>query len=186
MAVIDQLLQLFARSILAKAAAHRSPTLTENQRKWLRSSITSEIRHCGLLLYPEVIKPEVSEAALKKADSFRARMKNKDLRNHTWHSQSSFDPGRKHFHWEHMDPISAIQKSCEDAGSEEEIQQILRTRLRIAWILKEEDEKLTKLGFRNNRPDPASAYQEAGIVLVKFPKVEAELPVEDSDANHTE
>lgn len=34
------------------------------------------------------------------------------------------------------------------------------------WVLKEEDERLTKLGFRNQRQDWKKAYEEAGIVLV--------------------
>ncbi len=70
----------------------------------------------------------------------------------TWHSQSSFDKGRKVFHWEHVDPISDIQKACEAAGSEEAVREILRTRLRIAWILKREDRELARLGFRSQRP----------------------------------
>ena len=83
MAVVEQLLQLFARSIFAKINVLRSLELTQNQRKRLRSSITAEIRACGGLLYPEVLTPEVSEAALREAELIPV-----DLRAQTWHSQS--------------------------------------------------------------------------------------------------
>lgn len=162
MAVVDQLLMLFARSLFAKVGALMALDLTKNQRKRLRASITAEIRACGGLLYPEVLAPEVSEAALKEAQRIGVQICAK-----SWHSQSSFDAGRKVFHWEHVDPISSIQEACETAGCEEAILEILRTRLRIAWILKREDRELTRLGFRSKRSTPEDAYRAAKIVLVK-------------------
>jgi hypothetical protein len=162
MAVIDQLLRLFARSIFAKAGALKALDLTLNQRRRLRWSITVEIRACGGLLYPEILTPEVSKAALEEAARMGVR-----ICAHTWNSQSSFDAGRKVFHWEHVNPISCIQKACLEAGSEAAIQEILKTRLRIAWILKREDRELTRLGFRSKRQDPEGAYRAAKIVLVR-------------------
>jgi hypothetical protein len=149
MAAIDQLLQLFARSIFAKVSALKSLELTPNQRRRLQSTITAEIRACGGLLYPEVLTPEVSEAALREAERIGVH-----IFEHTWHSQPSFDAGRKLFHWEHVDPVSCIQEACEGAGCEEAVLEVLKTRLRIAWILKREDLELTRLGFRTKRPDP--------------------------------
>jgi hypothetical protein len=142
-AVVDELLQLFARSIFAKAAALRSLDPKPNHRRRLRSTITAEIRACGGLLYPEVLKPEVSEAAFREAELIPV-----DLRAQTWHSQSRFDRGRRVFHREHVDPISCIQEACEGAESEQAVLEFLRTRLRIAWILKREDRELTRLGFQ--------------------------------------
>lgn len=164
MTVVDHLLRVFAQSIFAKAKALKALELTPNQRKRLRSSLTAEIRTCGGLLYPEILSPEVSEAALQEAERLGV-----NIRAHTWHSQLFFDKGRKVFHWEHVDPIGCIQQACEAAGSEDAILEILKTRLRIAWILKQEDRELTKLGFRSKRPDPEVAYQAAKIVLVKPP-----------------
>jgi hypothetical protein len=168
-AVFDQLLQLLARSIFEKAHALNSLELTSNQRKRLRASITFEIRTAGLLLYPEVLTPEVSEAARREAERIGV-----DLYTHTWRSQSSFDRGRKVFHWEHVDPISCIQKACVRAGDAEAVRSLLQARLRIAWILKREDRFLTQLGFRSNRPDPEAAYRAAKIVLVKRASPDAE------------
>lgn len=162
MTVLDQLFQLFAQSIFAKVSALRSLGLTPNQRRRLRSSITSEIRACGGLLFPEVLTPEVSQAALRKAQDMGI-----SICSETWQSQSAFDAGREVFHWEHVDPISCIQDACEGAGSEQDVQEILKKRLRIAWILKQEDRELTRLGFRSKRPDPEEAYRAANIVLVK-------------------
>lgn len=170
MTVVDQLLQLFARSIFAKVSALKSLQLTRNQRRRLRSSVTAEIRACGGLLYPEILAPEVSEAALQEAE----RLGIDNLCAHTWHSQLRFDAGRKVFHYEHVDPIACIQKTCGESGSEDAVLEILRSRLRIAWILKEEDRELTRLGFRSKRPDPEGAYRAARIVLVKHQRAAAE------------
>jgi hypothetical protein len=169
MAVVDQLLHLFARSIFDKSRALSVLELTTNQRKRLRSSITFEIRTAGLLLYPEKLTPEVSEAAMQEAGRLGV-----DLYSHTWRSQTSFDRGRKMFHWEHVDPISCIQLACEGAADTESVLNLLRTRLRIAWILKCEDKELTRLGFRSKRPDPEEAYRGAKIVLVKRENTVAE------------
>lgn len=164
MAVVDQLLQLFARSIFTKVGALTSlkRKLTPNQRKRLQASIKEDIRACGGILYPDARPPEVSEAALQEA-----KRRGVKIRGHNWYSQSSFDAGRKVFHWEHVDPVSCIQVACEGAGGEEAVLKILKTRLRIAWILKREDRELTRLGVKTKRPDPEGAYRAAKIVLVK-------------------
>lgn len=77
------------------------------------------------------------------------------------------------FHWEHVDPISCIRVACEGVGSEGAVLEILKARLRVAWILKREDQELTRLGFKRNRPDPEEAYRAAGIVLVEHPSADA-------------
>jgi hypothetical protein len=168
-AVVDDLLQILARSIFSKITALQSLKLTRNQRKRLQDTIAEDIRACGGLLYPEVRRPEVSEAALREAELISV-----DLRAETWHSQSRFDKGRSVFQWEHVDTISGIQKACARCESEQAVLKVLRTRLRIAWILKREDQELSKLGFRSDRPDPEEAYRAAGIVLVKRETADAE------------
>ncbi|MFL5245854.1 MAG: hypothetical protein ACJ8FY_27590, partial [Gemmataceae bacterium] len=57
---------------------------------------------------------------------------------------------------------------CEKAESAEAVLDILNTSLRIAWILKREDQELTRLGYRRNRLDPEGAYRAAKIMLIKF------------------
>src|SRR6266851_2736714 len=128
-AATDQLLQLFARSIFAKANALRGLELSKRQRNRLRRSITDDIRTCGGLIFPEFVSPEVSKAAQQEADRKGIRIWEK-----SWHNQTGFDKGRKMFHWEHVNAVSSIQEMCEQAKSEEGILEILKTRLRIAWI----------------------------------------------------
>jgi hypothetical protein len=36
---------------------------------------------------------------------------------------------------------------------------------RVAWILKEENTRLSKLGYTSKRPDPDAAYIAAGIQI---------------------
>lgn len=164
-AAIDPLLEHFARSIFYKFdALHRYRIdLSKRQLDRLRRSITEDIRACGGLIFPDMKRPEVSQAAQRVAEQCGLQICEKN-----WYDQSKFDPGRKLFHLEHVNPISCIRKKCEMAKSEDETLGILKTQLRIAWILKEEDDKLTRLGYRYKRDDPEGAYRAANIVLLQF------------------
>ncbi|OAI40709.1 hypothetical protein AYO40_04445 [Planctomycetaceae bacterium SCGC AG-212-D15] len=90
-----------------------------------------------------------------------------DLQTMTWHTQPKYDPGRAIFQWEHVNPVSSILEGCKQVTSEEAILHILKTRLRLAWILKRENEELTRLGYRSKRVDPEGAYRDAKIELLK-------------------
>jgi hypothetical protein len=156
MVTSDELLMTFARSISCKVAALNELDLTTSQRARTRESISDDIKKCTNFILPEVSRAAHDEAEHLGVDLF--------LKN--WHDQSRFDPKRKIFHFEHVLPVSAIRDLCEDMKTEEAIYNLLRTRLRIAWILKSEDAKLTSLGFRSKRADPDSAYREAKIQLL--------------------
>ncbi|WP_329462070.1 hypothetical protein [Streptomyces sp. NBC_01431] len=89
-----------------------------------------------------------------------------DLRRETWHSQPKFDPGRAVFHYEHMNPVGEIVSRLGAAECAGDVVVLISESLRLAWITKEEDCRLTALGFRQRRPDPQGAYAQAGIVLL--------------------
>lgn len=135
--------------------------ITIRQKRFLNKAISFEIRHACDALMPDNLAPRVSLGA----DS-EARKIGINLRTVDWHDQSSFDPGRRIFHMEHVVPVADIRKSCCSATSPEEVLEILKKQILIAWILKEEDRRLTRLGFRSNRPDPFAAYHAAGIELL--------------------
>jgi hypothetical protein len=156
MATSDELLMIFARSISSKVAALSDLELTPGQRTRIRESISDDIKKCT-----NFILPEVSRAAREKAERLGI-----DLFSKNWHDQPSFDPKRRIFHFEHVLPVSAIRNRCEEIRTEEGIYGLLRIRLRVAWILKSEDVKLTGLGFRSKRSDPDEAYREAKIQLL--------------------
>jgi hypothetical protein len=82
----------------------------------------------------------------------------------TWHQQPKYDPGRKNLLAEHKVPLEEVfKKLLKDPNNAE---QILLNNNTIVWVTKEEDSRLTKLGYRSNRPDPDKAYEEAGIQIV--------------------
>ena len=153
---IGELLRPFAESIHAKTSALQRLQLTERQQSRFREAVSDDIKKCTNFL-----TPEVSVAAKQKAES-----KAVDLFSKDWHEQHQFDPGRGVFHFEHVVPVLSIRKMCERAHSSEEILSILLRNLRVAWILKEEDRKLSSLGYRSKRPDPNEAYRHAGIKLL--------------------
>lgn len=156
MASTDDLLKPFASSIYVKASTLKSVELSSSQRARLRESISDDIKKCT-----NFIEPEVSEAALAEAEHLQ-----EDLRTKNWHDQPSFDAGREIFHFEHVVPVSAIREACCAENSEGGVLAVLKSRLRVAWILKSEDAELTRLGHRINRPDPDEAYRKAKIRLM--------------------
>jgi hypothetical protein len=159
MAHLMELLDPFAKSINAKRAALENSNLdlTSNQRARFREAICDDIKKCS-----NFVVPEVSEAALKVAKDIGV-----NLFKQSWHDQSAFDAGRETFHFEHVQPVSAIRDCCIKCSSEAEIHKVLKEKLRVAWILKEEDDALTHLGYRSKRDNPDIAYREVKIVLQK-------------------
>lgn len=51
-----------------------------------------------------------------------------------------------------------------NALTKEYIKDLLRNRY-VCWVTKEEDQRLKKLGYNADRPNPEQAYREAGIVI---------------------
>ena len=159
MATADELLKPFAGSILCKVTALKELELTDDQKARIRESISDDIKKCT-----NFIQPQVSRMAHKKAKRLGIDLYSKD-----WHDQRSFDVGREIFHFEHVLPVSEIRNRCVELKTEKAIYEMLKTSLRVAWILKSEDAKLTSLGFRSKRKNPDSAYSEAGINLIPLP-----------------
>ena len=147
------ILSPFARSIHAKVVALRRLYLTTSQRARILESISDDIKKCT-----NFVTPRVSIAA-----AARSRSLGIDLRRVGWHDQPKIDNRRKVFHLEHFNPVSAIRAACLDQRSEDAVLGILRARLKVIWVLKAQDAKLSSLGYRTKRPKPHSAYRAAGI-----------------------
>lgn len=102
----------------------------------------------------------VSKAALAKAKKMGI-----DLKKLTWHAQPDVDPGRTIFHLEHCHPLSELSNRiiCGETFD------VIRKDNFTAWILKSEDNKLNKNGFRNKRPGGwKKCYKICGIEVVKL------------------
>ena len=153
------IVSLFAKSITVKKDAINSLNLSKKEEVIIRGSIDEDIKKVS-----DFAIPRVSKKAKEKSTAMGI-----DLLSMNWHNQTkkSFDPGRKLFHWEHIVPVSQIRKMCLEAKNEDEVKTLLLEKISVAWILKEEDKKLTKSGFRSERPDPKEAYFEAGIELIE-------------------
>ena len=113
------------------------------------------------------ISPYVSRKAAEKANQLGIDLQT--LRSTRWEQQTTKlqDPARNIFHFEHFVPAGDMAKKILDMNerSVPKIVEILAS-AEIAWILKEEDKELTKLGFRKNRADPRACYDKAQILLI--------------------
>lgn len=155
---LQEIALIFARSLLGKAQL--LPTLLPYQQSRLRESMSDDLKKYCDLAVPDFQLPMVSEAAWLKAQEL-----NIDLCALRWHTQPRVDPGREIFHNEHVVPVNMLRDACLAAATEEDIAEVLTTRVRIAWILKTEDRVLNNNGHRVKRDDPDGAYAQAGIVL---------------------
>lgn len=127
-------------------------------------SLKKYLRHIIYEMGRQMERFGMAEVSVAARDYIRQKAPDIDLRNRRWGHQQSFDPGRKKLHYEHMVPCSQIRDACEKANSVELVAYAL-AQSRIAWITKEEDEALTKAGFRSRRESPKTAYATVGIKL---------------------
>lgn len=138
---------------------YHDATNNDETRIWLSSLIGHACRELE-----DFIEPMVSIRAKERAH----QMGLDDLRGFHWDHQvrKMKDPDRSIFHWEHFVPVSVLRRRLValPEPTAESIMSVL-ARAEIAWILKEENAKLTQLGFGSEREDPIAAYLEAKIVF---------------------
>jgi hypothetical protein len=69
-------------------------------------------------------------------------------------------------HWEHWLPVAEMRRELMSLSDPTPAAcRAVLSKARLCWILKEEDDRLSELGFRSRRPDPDAAYRAAGIEL---------------------
>lgn len=167
----EAVLAAFAESIYAKAQVLRRTTLHPSHRARVREAISDDLKKVSNLLTPEVSRKALAEAERLGVDLFEKN----------WHDQPGFDGGRETFHLEHVRPVSALRERCLTAGSGTDVLDVLKTGLRVAWILKVEDDELTRRGYRSKRDDPDAAYRECEIELLTRDAVRSLEPSVEGD-----
>lgn len=161
--ILRRMMRPFATSIGAKAdALGGSLPLSSQHQQRLRESISDDIKKAT-----NFHRHRVSVAAHLEASSREI-----DLASKTWHDQPRFDPKRRLFVVEHKVTVGTLRDRCIGARDTSGILNVLVNDLVVVWVLREVDDKLTRLGFRTHRPDPDRAYEAAGIKMVP----EHELP----------
>ena len=69
--------------------------------------------------------------------------------------------------WEHTIPIKEFRESLIKKNDKDKVKETLLDYPGVAWITREEDTKLSKLGFRTKRPGGfLKCYNQAGIKLL--------------------
>lgn len=162
-AYFTYLVSPFIPGLLAKTRALDSQVLNAHQKSRLREAISIDIRKMCDIVIPAARYPRVSKAAKEKADELGV-----DLTTLTWHAQKKVD-NYQLFTYEHMTPVKVLAAALTTATGEAEALDILDAKLSVAFITKDEDKQLRQHGYAHNRPDPAAAYQAAGIHLLPAP-----------------
>ena len=156
--LFSQRLEPFAQAVMLKNNLLRTQVLSEYQRAQVLASMSDDLRKSSDIVVGDLRPCRTSVAAAHLANHV-------DLSKATWHDQPKFDPGRKLLMFEHVSPVSQIREECRATSTVDEILLILWQNLRVAWITKEENKALTKLGYDSRRPTPLRAYAESGILL---------------------
>jgi hypothetical protein len=149
------LMRPFATAIFAKVEALRTLELKPAHKSRLSESISDDIKKASNL-HPH----RMSVRAREKAQDLKPPV---NLAEMTWHDQEKFDPGRELFIVEHRATVSSLKQRCLGAATVEGVLDVLEKEIDVVWILREEDDELTRLKYRSKRP--ASAYQEATIEI---------------------
>jgi len=154
----NSIINAFAQAISALCFELKNSKLSTREKRILESTISDILKKIGDL-HP-------SGASVAAYKMFKDTHEG-DIRNLTWQQQPNYDKGRKIFHREHMIPISSLRQKCIEGPEVENVLQIIQKEIKIVWILKTEDSRLSKNGHRHNRPDPEGAYEEAKITVMK-------------------
>ena len=163
-AAFQEIVLPFAEGILLKSQLLSKTQLKRPQLEAVRSSISVEIRKIGDLVVPHLRPVDVSVGA-----TFQFPLE--QLEHLTWQKQPALDPGREQLILEHVCPVAELRDRVLRATNGFEIVQLLWTHMRLAWVTRAEDEKLTELGYQKVRPYPLVAYSNAGINIFDHPRV---------------
>ena len=111
--------------------------------------------------------PLVSENAY---ELFYELTDGKDIRDSSWQFVGRFkELGKRLFTWEHFTPAKIFKQNLINAYKGKllttELIKDLILEQKGCWITKREDEELSRLGYRTNRPNPHEAYVKAGIKI---------------------
>ena len=112
----------------------------------------------------------ISESILQRIQEHKLDLNPFDL---IWEKRHSMGQviinNRKHSFavWEHTTPIREFRESLISSQNKEEITQTINEYPGVAWISREENNKLNAMGFQRKRPDGfLKCYERAGITLL--------------------
>ena len=147
------------RETLSKAMFEKVQTFNSSEDKIVKR-VMKQTMNFDIRVFSEYIGSSESTAVKLKKEELGIS----DV-TFTWSNQTKYDPGRKVFHFEHFNTVKSIILKCLECKDAKELETVLEENIKIAWILKEEDRRLTTLGFRSNRDNPEEAYRNAGIEI---------------------
>jgi len=118
-----------------------------------------DFRNMGRLMF------QIYTRRLPRMVSVKAKEYNEQNRKFDLQKLNYKHPNKEELMLEHTTPLMFFIDYLTTLPTED-IQEEVLNYSGCCWVLKEEDEQLTKLGFRSQRKDWRKAYEEAGIVLV--------------------
>ena len=112
----------------------------------------------------------ISESILRRIQEHKLDLNPFDL---IWEQRHSMGPiiinNRKHSYavWEHTTPIREFRESLISLQNKDEIAQTINKYPGVAWISREENNKLNSLGFQRKRPGGfLICYEKASITVL--------------------
>jgi hypothetical protein len=143
--------------------------------KWIKTSLKWPIRYLEMFIEHPKVSVEAQEM-FQKLQLQGMINSNVRLENCSWSQQTTLMKikGHKIFHYDHIYPVSQLRDKLMEicnkkdmAKMKKDVEEELK-RMDVAWILKDENVKLDKAGYKSKRPYPnlLDAYAEVGIELI--------------------
>ena len=115
-------------------------------------------------IFREIPNKKPVEYVSKKALELARKMKI-DLSKANWKDQPKFDKGRLVFYYEHCNTVKMLTDDI--LKTNKDIAKVIKGNV-ICWITREENKKLDKNGYRDNRPGGwKKCYKECGIEVLR-------------------
>lgn len=149
-----------AAKIILPLLLEMKTTKNAEEISYLNDALLQLIRRTEVML-----KPLASEGAIALYKSIRKRG---DIRKLSWKDVSATRGLRGKFSFEHFVPVNTMRSQliALKNPSVDQIQKILDEG-KIVWVTTAENDRLSKNGFRCNRPNPAEAYKACSIVIAE-------------------
>lgn len=120
----------------------------------------------GFSYYPELHRG--CDASSRAMEAFSQKNNGEDLRTKNWSDQQAFDAGREIFHLEHIFTGSMFFAKLNEhyEVTRDCVEKILKENYAVAWILREENQRLPKRWRGKSLESAIESYKNNGINLV--------------------
>lgn len=159
--------QIFLNFILFFVEQYKS---IPDEKKWLKSAILGAMNKFVRIMQDVIPVQFASKAAINECKKIGVNIFDLKSTNKNACILGRDEKGKSLLIAEHMIPVNQLIKSLIQCNNKEDMKKVISEYPGICWVLREEDDRLNKKGYKNYRPSGGRAeYQECRIPVVESP-----------------